>query len=157
MRSSNGRVCSWFQWPRIVLSHLSVSLSLFRVRGLSSHLLVPSRSATRGKAGKGIESEEKSEVHQETRGKKRERRKDGERWKEKQLVRGSSVRETFDLVEIPLISSVPLRARTSAMKRERRVGGDTSDRAIAICHRSALTRLRFLTIRDVNYSRVSTK
>lgn len=111
----------------------SLSLSLFRVRGLSSHLLAPSRSATRGKAGKGIESEEKSEAHQEARGRKREGRKDGERWKEKQVVRGSSVRETFDLVEIPLISSVPLRARararTSAMKRERRVGEET--RAIA--------------------------
>lgn len=92
-------------------------LSLFRVRGLSSHLLAPSRSATRGKAGKGIESEEKSEVHQETRGKKRERGEGGEGWKEKQVVRGSSVRETFDLVEIPLISSVPLRARARVQAR----------------------------------------
>lgn len=144
MRSSNGRVCSWFQWPRIILSLLSLSsLFLSLSRGLSSHLLVPSRSATRGKAGKGIGSEEKREVRRETEA----------RWREKQVVRGSSVRKTFDLVEIPLIS-LPLHVRASAMKRERRVGEDTSNRAIAICR---FTRLRFLTDRDVNYSRVSVK
>jgi len=59
----------------------------------------------------------------------------------------------FDLVEIPLISSVPFRARTSAMKRERRrVGGDTSNRDLLPLR---FIRIRFLTVRDVNYRRFS--
>lgn len=40
-----------------------------------------------------------------------EGRNEIERQRGKQVVRGSSMRETFDPVEIPLISSVPLRAR----------------------------------------------
>lgn len=137
MRSSNGRVCSWFQWPRIVLSlPLFLSLSLAVYLPICSYRLAHQRVEKQER-----ESRARYSKRHEGRTRWRERKRETER--EKQVVRGSSVRETFDLVEIPLISSVPLHA----MKRERRVGRDTGDRD--------LSSLRFLTVRDVNYSRVS--
>jgi len=80
---------------------------------------VPSCSATHGKAGKEIESEKNEVLIERSKGRNERKEEDREKKREKQVVRGSSVQEMLDLVEISLISSVTSSgARTSAMKHQ---------------------------------------
>lgn len=93
---------------------LSLSLSLSRARSIFPFARAVSLSSARKSRKGNRERGEERGTSRDTREEAREKERDGGRWKEKQVVRGSSVRETFDLVEIPLISSVPLRARVQA-------------------------------------------
>lgn len=123
MRSSNGWVCSWFQWPPVVLSYLPVFLSSYPLY-LSSHLLYSSFSLS---PFRSTLYEKAREEAQRTR--KKTEYIDGEKEREKQVVRGSSMRETFGLVErISLILSVPLLAYKRNEACQRRTLKEMSDR-----------------------------
>ena len=100
------------------LESFSPSLSIYLPRSIFPFTRAVLFSNAR-KSRKGNREREERSIIERSKGRNERKEEDGEKKREKQVVRGSSVQEMLDLVEISLISSVTSSgARTSAMKHQ---------------------------------------